>query len=130
MCTFSQAVTDSCPADSAVGVAFTSSSAGLGGAPVPYSSLVYNTTPALGQLGRLTLFLPGNPVIFTLTIRADGTYALRLAGGNLTQIEPLISMTMTLWGVPVAHDGAGPTTSSPVAVRVLAASAPQSPSDS
>jgi len=108
ICTFSQAVTDSCPANSAVGVAFTSSSAGLSGTPVPYSSLVYNTTPGLGQLGRLTLFLPGGPVIFDLTIRADGTYALRLAAENLTQIESLISMTMTLWGVPVVYDGAGP----------------------
>jgi hypothetical protein len=108
MCSISQVTTDDCPVNSAVGVAFTSSSAGLGGAPMPYSSLVYNTAPALGQLGRLTLFLPGDPVIFDLTIRADGTYALRLAAENLTQIESLISMTMTLWGLPVAYDGAGP----------------------
>ncbi len=108
MCPLSQAIKDSCPAESAVGVVFTSGATGTGGAPTPYSSLLYDTEPAPGQFGRLTFLLGTAPVILDLNIRPDGTYGVSLTAENLTQVEPLISMTMTLWGVPAAYNGAGP----------------------
>jgi hypothetical protein len=107
-CSASDVAQGGCPAGAAVGVAFISTSSGAGGAPVQSSSLVYNTAPAPGEFGALTLLLPSGPVRFSLALRADGDYGLRLASDDLSSIEPLISMTMTLWGVPAAYDGAGP----------------------
>jgi hypothetical protein len=97
---------DACPASAAVGVAFTSSSSS--GAPAPYSSLLYNTVPSPGELGALVLFLPNGPVRLGLEIRSDGDYGLRVLAKALPQIDALVSMTLMLWGVPAAYDGAGP----------------------
>jgi hypothetical protein len=107
-CSASDAAQGGCPASAAVGVAFISTSSGVGGAPVQSSSLLYNTAPAPGEFGALVLLLPSGPVWFGLTLRANGGYGLRLAASDLPAIEPLISMAMTLWGVPAAYDGAGP----------------------
>lgn len=107
-CSVSDAEHDTCPAAAAVGVAFTSSGSGVGGAPTPYSSLVYNTVPSPGELGALTLFLPTGPIRLSLGIRSNSDYELRMAANDLPSLEPLLSMTLTLWGVPAAYDGAGP----------------------
>jgi hypothetical protein len=107
-CSPVEATKGACPADAAVGVAFTSTASGEGGAPAPYSSLVYNATPSPGELGSLVLFLPSGPVRLALTLGSNGGDQLRLAANNLPQVDPLISMTLTLWGVPVADNGAGP----------------------
>jgi hypothetical protein len=106
-CSSVEAAKGACPADAAVGVTFASTASGEGGAPAPYSSLVYNATPAPGELGALVLFLPSGPVRLALTLRTNGGDQLRLAASNLPQVEPLISMTLTLWGVPVADNGSG-----------------------
>ncbi len=107
-CSIGEVDEDACPASTAVGVAFASSASGLGGAPVPYSSLIYNATPSPGELGALVLFLPTGRMWLGLTLRADGDYGLRVAANDLPEVEALISMTLTLWGVPAAYDGAGP----------------------
>ncbi len=107
-CSISEVDEDACPASTAVGVAFTSSSSGLGGAPAPYSSLVYNVAPSPGELGALVLFLPTGRVWLGLVLRADGDYGLSVAANDLPEVEALISMTLTLWGVPAAYDGTGP----------------------
>jgi hypothetical protein len=107
-CSVSEAEEDTCPASAAVGVAFTSSRSGVGGAPAPYSSLVYNTVPSRGEPGALALTLPSGPVRLGLRIRSDGDYGLRVAANDLTEVDALISLTLTLWGVPGAYDGSGP----------------------
>jgi hypothetical protein len=106
-CSVSEAEKDACPASAAVGVAFTSSSSEVGGAPAQYSSLVYNASPSLGEPGALVLMLPNGPVRLGLTIRTDGDYGLRMAANDLSQVDALISMTLTLWGDPGAYDGFG-----------------------
>jgi hypothetical protein len=103
-CRIGEASAGSCPLDTAVGVAFTSRSSG-GGASVQYSSLVYNTAPELGQLGALTVFLPGVPLRLGMTLQTDGR--LQLTAEDVPAVG-LISTTLTLWGVPAAYDGAGP----------------------
>ena len=103
-CTIGEVSAGSCPLDTAVGVAFTSRSSG-GGASVQYSSLVYNTAPELGQLGALTVFLPGVPLRLGMTLQTDGR--LQLTAEDIPAVG-LISTTLTLWGIPAAYDGAGP----------------------
>jgi Domain of unknown function DUF11 len=107
-CSMIDAENDTCPASTAVGVAFTSSSSGSVGAPTPYSSLLYNTAPSPSEPGGLVFFLPNGPVRLGLTIRSDGDYGLRMLAKALPQIDALVSMTLTLWGVPAAYNGAGP----------------------
>ena len=103
-CTIGDASSGSCPADTAVGVAFTSRSSG-GGALVQYSSLVYNTAPEPGQFGALTLFLPDLPLRLGMALQSDGR--LKLTAED-APVDGLISMTLTLWGLPAAYNGAGP----------------------
>ena len=103
-CSISDAQSNKCPTGTAVGVAFTSSSSGIGGAPISYSSLVYSTEPELGELGRLMLALPSGPIVLGLRISASGGYHMQLQAKNLPKVEPLLSLTLTLWGIP----GAGP----------------------
>lgn len=107
-CSSVEAAKGACPADAAVGVAFASTASGEGGAPATYSSLVYNADPSPGELGALVLFLPNGPVRLGLTLRTNGDAELRLAADNLPQVDPLISMTLTLWGIPTADNGPGP----------------------
>lgn len=107
-CSAIDAENDTCPASTAVGVIFTSSRSGSGGAPMPYSSLLYNTVPSPGEPGALVLFLPNGPVRLGLGIRSSGDYGLRMAANAFPQIDAPISMTLTLWGVPAAYDGGGP----------------------
>lgn len=107
-CSAIDAENDTCPASAAVGVVFTSSRSGSGGAPTLYSSLLYNTVPSPGEPGALVLYLPNGPVRLGLTIRSDGDYGLRVLATALPQIDPLVSMTLTLWGIPADYDGAGP----------------------
>jgi hypothetical protein len=104
-CSVTDAQSDKCQTWAAVGVAFTSSSSGIGGAPVPDSSLVYSTEPEPGELGRLMLMLPSGPIVLGLRIGASGGYHMQLQAKNLPQVEPLLSLTMTLWGIPGASPG-------------------------
>jgi hypothetical protein len=106
-CSSVEAAKGACPAAAAVGVAFASTASGKGDAPAPYSSLVYNATPSPGEIGALVLFLPSGPVWLGLTLRTNGGDQLRLAARDLPQVDPLISMTLTLWGVPAADNGSG-----------------------
>jgi hypothetical protein len=103
-CSISDAQSNKCPTGTAVGVAFTSSGSGVGGAPIPYSSLVYSTAPEPGELGRLMLALPSGPIVLGLRISASGGYHMQLQAKNLPEVEPLLSLALTLWSVP----GAGP----------------------
>lgn len=108
-CSISEADNESCPASTAVGVAFTSSSGSeVGGEPTPYSSLVYNATPAPGEPGALVLFLPSGPLRLGFALRTDGSYGLHMAARDLTEVDALISLTVTLWGDPGAYNGFGP----------------------
>jgi hypothetical protein len=104
-CSVTEAQSDKCQPWAAVGVAFTSSSSGIGGVPVPDSSLVYSTEPEPGELGRLMLMLPSGPIVLGLRISASGGYHMQLQAENLPQVEPLLSLTMTLWGIPGASPG-------------------------
>ncbi len=104
-CTVSEAAEDACPPSAAVGVVFMAVGSGGGGPPEPYSSLVYNAIPAPGEPGALVLMSPDGPVRFGMTMRTDGDNGLRVR--DLSQVDAPISMTVTLWGNPGAHDGVG-----------------------
>ncbi len=104
-CSVSDALADACPAGAAVGVVFMSMSSGVGGAPKPYSGRVYNSVPSPGEPGALVLMTPSGPLRLGLTLRSDGNYGLRVEANAIPQFDALISMTLTLWGIPEVHNG-------------------------
>jgi len=104
-CSVSEAQHDECHTWAAVGVAFTSSSSSIGGTPIPYSSLIYSVEPEPGELGGLMLTLPSGPIELGLRLSAGGGYHVQLQAKDLPQVEPLLSMTLTLWGIPGASAG-------------------------
>jgi hypothetical protein len=107
-CSEIEAANDTCPAAAAVGVAFTASPSNAGEAPTQHSSLVYDTIPAPGETGVLVLTLPnGLEVRLRLEIRSNGDYGLRVAANDIPEFDELISMTLTLWGVPGTYNGSG-----------------------
>jgi hypothetical protein len=107
-CAVSEIVGGTCSAGAAVGVAFMSTRSEHGGEPASYSSLVYNAEPLFGEPWAVVLILPSGPLRLPLTLRSNGDFGLRIAAAALPEVNALISMTMTLWGVPGAYDGAGP----------------------
>ncbi len=106
-CSVSEAEDESCPESAAVGVAFSSGRSEVGGEPMPYSSIVYNLAPSPGEPGALVLFLPSGPVRLGFALRTDGGYGLHIAASDLSEVDALISLTLTLWGDPGAYNGFG-----------------------
>lgn len=119
MCSGPELQANACPSDTAVGVAFMSDSSGIGGAPVQYSSLIYNTTPSSGHMGSLTLFWSSIRVSFEIGLRTDGTYGLQMIARNLPE-RLLLSMTLTLWASQPQTTGPDQTVSPREALRTSA----------
>jgi len=95
-----------CPSDTAVGVVFASLSLTPPGEARSYSGLVYNVVP-----------YPSEPAafmfqIFSYTVRldtslvvVDGEYRVHVSVRDVNGVEPALSSTVTLWGVPADFNG-------------------------
>jgi hypothetical protein len=82
--------------------------------------LVYNTTP-----------YPGEPAAFGFSFAkiavarldtsvlpsSDGEYAVHVSVPDISEEEPILSSSVTLWGVPALHNGPGPDTSNTCPVQ-------------
>lgn len=97
-----------CPADTVVGTAIvTITSASLLGRDLPFSVPVYNVAPA-----------PGEPVAFAFkaqivnvrldtSVLSDGDYGVRVTAANISEGAQTLAASVTVWGVPAEHNGAG-----------------------
>jgi hypothetical protein len=108
--THEAALTNACPADTAVGVA----SATVVLYHPPEQSFfsqtvpVFNLTPAPGEPARFG-FTSGNvPVVLDTHLRAGGDYGVTVDVQNLTENGAALASVVTLWGVPgdPVHDQA------------------------
>jgi hypothetical protein len=102
--------TGGCEKQAAVGVVFASLSSTVGGPPTPYSSLIYNLAPEPGELAAFAFELAGKWVRVQGSVSPENDYRTSLHVENISQIAGLLSMEMTLWGVPGAYNDplAGP----------------------
>jgi hypothetical protein len=67
---------------------------------------LYNMVPSPGEPARFGAFIAALPVYIDTHVRTGGDYGLTATLSNITSLIPLISSTLTLWGVPgeSSHD--------------------------
>ncbi len=96
-----------CPAQSAVGVAgvtYKLHELGLSTSRVP----IFNLAPDPGEPARFGFLVSGlAPVFLDTSVRTGGDYGVTVSVHNITQIDNLLAVKLTFWGVPgdPRHDG-------------------------
>ncbi len=112
-CSLAQFGSETCSADTAVGVAvITYDGSGVGGTLFNVQIPVYNLEPSRGEPARFGFFAPGAPVFLDTSVRTGEDYGVTVHVHNIPQTVDFLSNTVTFWGVPGAavHDdvrGAG-----------------------
>jgi hypothetical protein len=95
-----------CPEETAVGVAEVAVAN-----PPKFSSvshltaLVYNITPYPEEPAAYAFYASGLSVRLDASLPVENRYGLRLSADDLSDAKPVISATITLWGVPADHNG-------------------------
>jgi hypothetical protein len=91
-----------CPADAQVGLV----TLNVGTNVAPLTVPVYNIVPESGEPARLGFYALLAPVYLDAHVRSDGDYGVSASLKNVTQVLPIVSSVLTLWGVPAgpSHD--------------------------
>jgi hypothetical protein len=92
-----------CPVASQIGVVTIDLAYQFGEIIVP----VFNMNPPEGQPGLFGFNVLGQGVVHIVpSVRTGGDYGLTVDINNITQTDPILSTTLTLWGVPAdpGHD--------------------------
>ncbi len=101
-----------CPPDAAVGVATTeiNFSPGTSNAALQQVSLIYNIRPYVGEPAAFAFETIAFPVRLDTSVRrgTDGQYRVYVSAPSLAEADPVVSSSVTLWGVPAEHNGPGP----------------------
>jgi hypothetical protein len=98
--------TNDCPADAAVGVALVRFAGP--GADVAYAVPIFNMTAGAGEFARFGFEAGGAVTMFLgASVRSGGDYGVTISAHEITQSDSLLSVKLTLWGVPGSglHDG-------------------------
>jgi hypothetical protein len=100
---------ESCPNDTAVGVATVSIALSLpffGDDLLTFTVPVFNLTPSVGEPARFG-FNAGQPVYLDTSVRTGGDYGVTVTVPNITQQALYVGSRVTFWGVPgdPRHDG-------------------------
>jgi hypothetical protein len=97
---------NSCPREAMVGVA-TISITGPG-VRLAFNTPVYNIAPAPGEPVALAFNAIFLPVRLDTSVRADGDYGVTVTAPEIPEAVPVMSTSVTVWGVPADHNGPGP----------------------
>jgi len=101
-----------CPSDTAVGVVFASLSFTPPGKASSYSGLVYNVVPYPSEPAAFMFQVASYTVrLDTSLVIVDGEYRVHVSVRDVNGVEPALSSTVTLWGVPADFNGPGGTDS-------------------
>jgi hypothetical protein len=92
---------NACPADTQVGIAVSTvdevgASTGLLSLPTP----LFNLETLKGEPARLGFYVPGAPIFIDPSVRNGEDYGITVNANNITQVEPVLSSQVTVWGVP------------------------------
>jgi hypothetical protein len=109
-CTTAGVLAGRCPRDSIVGVATVTVRDFLH--PVPDRPLalfapIYNISPSPGEPAAFIFYTAYFPVRLDTSLLSDGNYAVRVTASNITEADPVLDSTVTIWGVPAEHEGPG-----------------------
>ncbi len=88
---------NSCPADTAIGVAEVT--VGIG-RPETYVVPVFNLPPTVGEPARFGFFVEYFPVFLDTSVRTGGGYGVTVDVNNLPEVLPTFGSQVTFWGVP------------------------------
>jgi hypothetical protein len=95
-----------CPEETAVGVAEVAVAN-----PPKFSSvshltaLVYNISPYPEEPAAYAFYVSGLSVRLDASLPVENRYGLHLSATDLSDAKPVISATITLWGIPADHNG-------------------------
>ncbi len=93
---------DSCPADTAVGVAVVTADLptlpGYGTYRVP----VFNLVPPPGEPAQFGFWVQKVPIVLNTSVRSGGDYGVTVNVENTTQVADVLDSTVTIWGAPTA----------------------------
>jgi hypothetical protein len=110
-CTVARAQVADCPRDSIVGVATVVIRAILQEgfhSPQVFRYPVYNIAPSPGEPAAFIFFVTVFPVRLDTSVLSDGDYAVRVEASELSEADPVLESSVTIWGVPADHEGPGP----------------------
>jgi hypothetical protein len=120
LCTPARIKVDTCPRDTVVGVASVtarSENPEANGHPTYRELLpVYNIVPSPGEPAAFMMVPAGSAVRLDASVLSDGNYAVRVTASDLTELDPVLDATVTVWGVPADHQGPGPM---PISTRSI-----------
>jgi hypothetical protein len=105
-CAMGAVVGETCSAEAAVGVAeITTGLAPLFEAVRKSTVFVYNIEPYPQEPAAFAFLSSGSPVRLDASLRGKDGYGLSMSATDLSDARPLISVRITLWGVPADHNG-------------------------
>ncbi len=98
-----------CPNDTMVGISTVTLVAGTESHPErsTFTAPIYNIAPSPGEpaaFGFDAIFLP---VRLDTSVLSNGNYAVRVTAPDLPESLSVVSSSITIWGVPAEHSGAG-----------------------
>jgi len=102
-CTVAQVNVGTCPAAAAVGIGFATLSSE--GSPISHSALVYNVVPYPGEPAAFMFDPESFPVRLDASVRTGADDGIRISIPDIRETQPVLSSTVTLWGVPAEHNG-------------------------
>jgi hypothetical protein len=95
--------TNSCPSDTAIGVAVVTAST-FPGQEGSFTVPIFNLTPATGEPARFGFEVLRNPVILDTAVRSGNgeDYGVTVSTKNVTQLINFASATAVFWGAPAS----------------------------
>jgi hypothetical protein len=91
---------DTCPDDTAVGVASVTIALQKSTAPYVWSVPVFALVPSVGEPARFGFDVLGALIYLDTSIRTGGDYGVTVTVPNITELAGYVSSRVTFWGVP------------------------------
>lgn len=109
-CPTARATARECPRDTIVGVAaVTLRTLFQEGVKAPDVEIepVYNIEPSPGEPAAFTFTVVDFPVRLDTSVMTDGDDAVRVTTSDISEADPILGSSVTIWGVPADHNGPG-----------------------
>jgi hypothetical protein len=98
-----------CPRDSIVGTAVVAGRSVIGGTGYKQlTSKVFNIAPSPGEPAAFAFAANEGVVRLDTKVLSDGNYGVQVATTNLSERNPALWASVTIWGIPSDHNGPGP----------------------
>ena len=108
-CNMGEVAKETCPEQDAVGVASLTSALPPEFEGVETTTvLVYNIAPYTEEAAAFAFEANGTSIRLDTSLSVENDYGLAMSATDVSDARPVISTTITLWGIPADHNGPGP----------------------